>query len=308
MGNTMSSMFGQPQPQQRPLQGTEGMPNVTPKLILDQQLSQLQGQFGQREKELQRQLKSGMYDQAGFVKELQTMQKDFDEQYYAIQGKQSQLKTLGAMANSGIITQGQHNEMGYGKVVTNDDADTMFSPERREPLPFSPKAMEDQLDTIKDYAKAARREDSKWYKKKNRSWYTPGFMEGETRNRPEMINQYDRWREYIGYESYPNGKQNQLDKLWDSHMKSNDMYDWDPKDERVGARRAKGRMGKALSARYGRTPTNPFDIIPPVPGAIRDEVDKGQPAEVLMTEVATGRRGMVPAADVKDFEANGYTR
>ena len=296
----------------QPARGNEGMPGSTPSLILDQQMTSLQARFKQREHDLKKQLKGGMYDEQGFIKEMQGMQKEFDEQYYGIEDRQNQLKTLTAMKDAGIMSGQAAGESGYALVNNSYTQNRAFpTAPTGSRTPYSPKQLkDDHIPEIKRFADDPDiSDDPEKMRTQNRHWWLPRRFEGEERSQETMLAQYDKWRRYIGYDYLGAGKQSQVDNEWDKHMKTNEMFSWDPKHKGVSARRAKGRFNQAMSYRFNGSAAVPGEGGSPWDLAAGKEVDKNNPKEeVMMTEVATGRRGMVPAADVKDFLENGYTR
>lgn len=177
-----------------------------------------------------------------------------DQERYKLGQQTQQLEHIQSLVSAGNITQEAGNRAAWNMVMPREVAEAIQPERQTSGTPFAVGSLQStaMLGSIKSHADAAP--DIR------------GLEWGRPRKKKEdLVIQYQRWRDYVGYESLNPTKQNQLDIQWDAYMRGNEAYEqwWsDKKDKRtpaveIQALRPGGRIAGAMRKRISGTPIVP---------------------------------------------------
>ncbi len=210
-------------------------------------------------------------------------QRLLDNEQLKNQQQIQQLQRVKSLVDAGQIAPDAGKQAMWRMALPPETEQAMFPTERAQ-APFSigqlsSKAMD---ESIEDYAGGAVD--------------IPGFEWGPPKKTKEsLIDQYVRWREYLGYDNLDPGRKRQLDTRWDADMRSNKRYkNWWSDDKKripaveVKALRAAGKISKAMQNRFvrnispfgksvGQFKTVPGPFAPPVAVLPREQASEPEP-------------------------------
>lgn len=304
----MANDFGFYMPQQQTAQ--ESMPAMTPSLILDSQLQQIEEDTTRRENSLIQQLKAGVIDEQGYFKNLQKLQAEYDDAYSQINTRKQQLQTLQQMSQAGLMEEGQAAEAGWRGILPKDVEVQMFPKEATERAPFSPaqvKAIGEEAEAYLESAEEPDRLLPRALRTENRHWFLPRFLEGEERKSESVLDKYKAFRTTVGYNALTPAKQAQADQVWDEFAR-NKKYNWDPDSPEVMTLRGRGRLSKTYGARISGTPTNTADVVSPFQQSLTPKPQRAAAPQKIEVINPEGERGYIPANELQTALAEGYKR
>lgn len=258
-------------------------PQLTPQLLLQSQLKQLQEQTKAKEQLLPK------GDPVTYAKQIQQLQVDFDKKKKAIVDLGQQFDQISTIAQAGLIPQENADEAMWRMLVPTEVAKAMFPKQTSEGAPLSPSALtgKPMTDMMTGFMNATPMQGN-WSP-------TPNHFKQE-----DLTKQYVAWRDLIGYDQRPSVQQNQLDTHWDRTMQVDPRYKWNPANPEVAALRSKGQIAQTIANKYYRKPSGttpvPQETATPFSQHIEQQINKQKPAMVEVTR-PDGARIRVPKGE-----------
>ncbi len=211
------------------------------------------------EKNLQRQ---GL-DPDAYANEIQQMQTQIDEQAAEFESKKQMMLQSQKFVDLGIISPEDSQEAMWAQVLPRELHQKMYPKEATDPqrAPFSPNQIGNYQDTVEEFTKSGK---SKRYGK------ITGFdwTAKDVHTQGSMLNQYNKWKTYIGYDAMTFSQQGQVDSEWDSWAKTKNLA-WNPETKAVKAARGRGPLTNGYGGSKTRnTPLGPREAGDPLQSSI----------------------------------------
>jgi hypothetical protein len=266
----------------------------TPYGVVDTQLENLWQEFNNQARNLRN---SGL-TAVQYNRTLTNMQADYDERKSRILGLRNQLDAIKRNVEDDIIDSKLGNEAMWRLVLPPEHAAAMFPRPvavERERVPLSPSALESHGALMEAIA-AETPETQRGWKWEPLTGFRWGFP---TRTFENMLIQYDKWRDQIGYDNFTLGQQKQLDIKWDAVMKIHKEYEWNSTDPRIKARRTYGQqLLNATSKKIPGGQKTPF--------AQAITVQTPPTTKRIRVRAPNGTIGTIPVSQKKEAITSGY--
>jgi len=224
------------------------MPTLTPQMILQDQFAKLREEYKAKGDSIPKS------DPENYAKQIQQLQGEFDKRKKDIYAQGSQFDQISQLAQAGLIPQEDADRAMWKMILPTETAQAMFQPESRN-TPLSPGSLnaKSMTGSVSQFAGAAP-EQGRW-----------NPLSENRFEQPDLIKQYQAWRDFVGYDARPPVQQKQLDIQWDDMLAADKRYRWNPKSPEISALRAKGSISKAAAAAVlpgtpmaGTPKTSPF--------------------------------------------------
>lgn len=283
------------------------IPQATPELLLSNQFSEIQNQLVARANALGKAVKEKKIDSNTYNSEIEAIQSQLDKHHQVFQQNIGQIRQTQQLKTLGLIDPSQADEAAWRMVLPPETARAMFvkSTEEKPGTPLSPNTLTSpaMTESIAGYAGSGTK--------------TPTGLFGLGKGKVDhfsLLEQYKAWREFVGYGQRPPVQRRQLDMQWDTTMKQDSKYDWQPQLESVKVLRNYGPLSKAynMTQPSDTSVVQPSAMTNPIAESISKELQKRQKPTAAPGTVKVknkqGQVGTIPAEDLQQALAEGYTQ
>lgn len=294
----------------------ETMPPETPLLFLQNQWNEFLRPYKEQERAWQEQVRWGQMDAGTYTKLIAKATDEINAAAMRVGQQVTVIRQLQQMADMGLIPRDQAAQAVWYHALPENIRSIVF-PRPAEEEAFSPEKLDKYYasvgDTISQEGKTERvGEPMPW---KEKLLFVPPLTplgaykrwqhsRVRRKTKAQLIEDYKRWRESIGYDTFSPTQKRQLDLTWDKWMADQQypMVDkkgkeipgtatreftaWDPDDPDIRKLRATGRLSRAYAG-------DPVSSTPMFPADRANPLQQSVASELKPKRVPTDENGMV---------------